>query len=178
MLSLVEHLLRDEGRGHRRRPTSIKGEMGDHLAELVFAQTVVERPPQMTDELPFAAERDQGRAGDQAAVAFGKTGAFPDLAEQDPRAEIDQAGNDVADLLASRRGLRLSHGFLLFRSSGWMRREASTRLPRRARRNVTRAALLRLRRCSASFGARGFDLPRRSELLPVETRPRPRGIAR
>src|SRR6516225_2674287 len=94
----------------------------------------------MTDELPFAAERNQRRAGDQAPVALGETGAFPDLAEQNPFAEINQAWNDVADLLARRRRLRLSHGFLLIRSSGWIHCDRSTRLLRRARRNVSAPA--------------------------------------
>src|SRR5262249_50340488 len=99
----------------------IKRKMSDDLAELFLAQAVIECPSQMTDELPFAAESDQGRASNQAAVALGETGTFPNLAEQDPFAEIDQAWNDVAHLLASGLLLRLSHDFLLFRSSGWIR---------------------------------------------------------
>src|SRR6516225_5100107 len=109
--------------------------MGDDLAELFLSQAVVERTPQMTDELFLATERNQGSANDQAAVTLGETGTLPDLAEQNPFAEIDQAWDDVADLLASGRRLRLSHGFLLFRSSGWIHCEASTRLERRASGN-------------------------------------------
>src|SRR5271167_1435423 len=134
-LALVEHVLRHQGRGHRRRPAGIEGEMGDDFAELFLGQAVVERPLQMADELPFAAERNQRRAGDQAAVALGETGTFPDLAEQNPFAEIDQAWNDVADLLASGRRLRMSHGFLLIRSSGWIRCDRSTGPPQRASGN-------------------------------------------
>src|SRR6516162_2101394 len=106
--------------------------MGDDLAELFLSQAVVERTPQMTDELLLATERNQGSANDQAAVTLGETGTFPDLAEQNPFAEIDQAWNDVADLLASGRRLRLSHGFLLIRSSGWIRCDGSTQPPLRA----------------------------------------------
>src|SRR5215469_15912068 len=115
--------------------------MGDHLAELFLRQAVVERTAQMTDELLLATECNQGSANDQAAVTLGETGTLPDLAEQNPFAEINQAWNDVADLLASGRRLRLSHGFLLFRSSGWIRCEASTRLERRASGNEPRPAV-------------------------------------
>src|SRR6516162_4967181 len=148
-LPLVEHVLGHLCGGHRRRPAGVKGEMGDDLAELFLAEAVVERPPEMTDELPFATERDQGGTGDQAAVALGETGTFPDLAEQNPFAEIDQAWNDVADLLASGRRLRLSHGFLLFRSSGWIRCDRSTRLRRRASGNDPASP----RRCLSCGGA-------------------------
>src|SRR5215469_3884768 len=87
--------------------------MGDHLAELVLGEAVVESALQMPDELFFAAERDECRAGDQAAVALGESRALPDFAEQYSLAEIDQSRHDVADLLAGRRGLCLRHGFLL-----------------------------------------------------------------
>src|SRR5579875_1347414 len=110
----LEDLLGDERRGHRRRPAGIKGEMGDDLADLALGDAVVERPLQMADKLPLAAERDQGCAGDQAAVALGQPRAFPDLAEQDPLAEVDQTRHHVADRLAGGRGLRLRHPFSPF----------------------------------------------------------------
>src|SRR5215472_2426126 len=69
-LPLLEYILGDERRGHRCRPAGIEGEMGDHFAELVLGEAIVERPLQMPDELPFTAERDEGRAGDQAAIAL------------------------------------------------------------------------------------------------------------
>src|SRR5215831_4682713 len=87
--------------------------MGDHFTELVLGEAVIERALEMADELLFAAECDQGRAGDQAAVALGESRALPDFAEQHPLAEIDQSRHDIADLLAGRRGLCLRHGFLL-----------------------------------------------------------------
>src|SRR5215510_15102326 len=96
----LEHILGDEGRRHRRRPAGIEGEMGDHLAEFVLGEAVVERPLQMADELLFTAERDQGRAGDQAAVSLREAWPLPNLAEQHALAEIDQPRDDVADLLA------------------------------------------------------------------------------
>src|SRR5215469_12953465 len=110
-LPLVEHLLGHLCPGHRRRPAGIEGEMGDDLAEFVLGQAVIERPVQMPNKLSFAAERDQGCAGDQAAVTLGKAGPLPDLAKEDPFTEVDQPGNDIADLITSRRRLRSSHGF-------------------------------------------------------------------
>ena len=74
--------------------------MGDDLAELVLGNTVVERAVEMADQLPLAAERDQGRDDDQAAVALLQAGALPDLAEQPLLAVIDQIGDDVADRFA------------------------------------------------------------------------------
>src|ERR1700758_1064126 len=113
-LFLLEYLLRYERGSHRRWPARIESEVSDDLAELVLGDAIVERPLQMADQLLFAAERDQGSANDQAAVALGEAGPLPNFAKQHPFAEIDQARDDVADLFASRRWLRSSHGFLLF----------------------------------------------------------------
>src|SRR5215472_18900680 len=88
-LPLLEYILGDERRGHRCRPAGIEGEMGDHFTELVLGEAVVESALQMPDELFFAAERDECRAGDQAAVALGESRTLPDFAEQYPLAEID-----------------------------------------------------------------------------------------
>src|SRR5207244_10163488 len=88
---------------------------------------------EMADQLLFAAERDQGSANDQAAVALGEAGSLPNFAKQHPFAEIDQARDDVADLFASRRWLRSSHGFPpLFDPAVAIRGDRSTRLPSRA----------------------------------------------
>src|SRR5436190_14360990 len=108
--------------------------MSDDLAELAPGHAIVERPLQMADQLPLAAECNQGSANDQAAVALGETGTLPHLAEQHPFAEIDQTRHDVADLFTSRRGLRLSHGFPpLFGPAVAIRPDRSTGLPQRAR---------------------------------------------
>jgi hypothetical protein len=45
-------------------------------------QPVVERALQVADQLLLAAERYQGGARDQAAVALGEAGALPYLPEQ------------------------------------------------------------------------------------------------
>src|SRR5205814_5868511 len=88
------------------------GEMRDDLADLLLGDAVVEGAVEMAGQLPLAAERDQRRDDDQAAVALLQAGTLPDLAEQHLLAVIDQVGNDVADRVARRICLRLGHGFL------------------------------------------------------------------
>src|SRR6516162_3457823 len=111
---LFKHVLGDQSCGHRRRPARIKGEMRDDFTDLILGDAIVERALQMADQLLFAAKRDQGRAGDQAAVPLGQLRALPNIPEQDLFAEVDQLWNDVADLVAGGGGLRLRHGFLLY----------------------------------------------------------------
>ena len=98
-LAAFEHLLGDERRGHRRRPTGVERKMGNDLAQFALFEPVVERALQVADQLLLAAERYQGGARDQAAVALGEAGALPYLPEQHPLAEIDEGRDDVADLV-------------------------------------------------------------------------------
>src|SRR5262245_62059452 len=98
-LAAFEHLLGDERRGHRRRPTGVEREMGNDLAQFALFEPVVERALQVADQLLLAAERYQGSARDQAAVALGEAGALPYLPEQHPLAQIDEGRDDVADLV-------------------------------------------------------------------------------
>src|SRR5207237_8468736 len=81
-LPLLEDVLGDRGRGHCRGPAGVEGEMGDDLADLLLGDAVVEGTIEMADQLPLAAERDQGGDDDQAAVALLEAGALPDLAEE------------------------------------------------------------------------------------------------
>ena len=53
--------------------------MRDQLDQLIPADAVVERPLQMKGELVGAVERDQGCDRDQAAIALGQAGTFPDI---------------------------------------------------------------------------------------------------
>src|SRR5262245_40639852 len=101
-LPLRENVLGDLRRGHRRGPAGIKGEMRDDLADLLLRDAVVERAVQMANQLPLAAERDQRRDDDEAAVALLQTRPLPHLAEQPLLAVIDQVGNDIADRFARR----------------------------------------------------------------------------
>src|SRR5262252_8353443 len=96
-LPLLEYILGDERRGHRRRPAGIEGQMGDHFAELVLCQAIVERPLQVASELPFAPQRDQRRARNEAAVALREARTFPNFAEQHSFAEVDEARYNIAD---------------------------------------------------------------------------------
>src|SRR5262245_6542099 len=98
-LAAFEHLLGDERRGHRRRPAGVEREMGNDLAQFALFEPVVERALQVADQLLLAAERYQGSARDQAAVALGEAGALPYLPEQHPLAQIDEGRDDVADLV-------------------------------------------------------------------------------
>ncbi len=66
--------------------------MGDHLDDFLLLDAVVQRTSEMADLLLGAIERDQGGAGDQAAVALAKAGALPDVAEQRVVGELDQLG--------------------------------------------------------------------------------------
>src|ERR1043166_1019325 len=109
-LPALEHLLGDQRRGHCRRPAGVEGEMGDDLAQLALFETVVEGALQMADQLFLAAERDQGGAGDQAAVALREARALPYLPEQHPLAEFDEGRDGVAHLVTRCCRLLCCHG--------------------------------------------------------------------
>src|SRR3954471_12698260 len=111
-LLFLEHVLGDEGGGHRGRPAGVEGEMGDDLAQLGLRHPVIQRAFEMADELLLAAERDQGGDNDQAAVALRQARPLPDIAEQHRLGIVDQVRHDIADGIARRGGLRLGHGFL------------------------------------------------------------------
>src|SRR4051794_16410651 len=111
-LLLLEHVLGDEGGGHRGRPAGVECEMRDDLAQLGFCHTVVDRAFEMAGELLLAAERDQGGDDDQAAVALRQARPLPDIAEQHRLGIADQVRNDIADGVARRGGLGLGHGVL------------------------------------------------------------------
>src|SRR5437763_1468174 len=91
-----EDVLGDLRRGHRRRPAGVESEMRDDLADLLLGDAVVQRSVEMAGQLPIAAERDQSRDDDQAAVALLQARSLPDFAEQPLLAVIDQVGNDIA----------------------------------------------------------------------------------
>jgi hypothetical protein len=98
-LAAFEHLLGDERSSHRRWPAGVERQMGNDFAQFALFEPVVERTLQVADQLLLAAERYQGGARDQAAVALGQTGALPYFPEQHPFAEIDEGRDDVADLV-------------------------------------------------------------------------------
>src|SRR5438045_9077932 len=109
-----EDILGDLRRGHRRRPAGVESEMRNDLADLLLGDAVVERSVEMAGQLPLAAERDQGRDDNQAAIALLQARSLPDLAEQPLLAVIDQAGNDIAHGFPSCICLRLCHDFVRY----------------------------------------------------------------
>jgi len=70
-LAAFEHLLGDECGSHRRWPAGVERQMGNDFAQFALFEPVVERTLQVADQLLLAAERYQGGACDQAAVALG-----------------------------------------------------------------------------------------------------------
>src|ERR1043166_1292317 len=98
-LTAFAHMLGCARRGHRRRPAGVKREMSNDFAQFALFEPVVERALQVADQLLLAAERYQGGARDQAAIALGQAGTLPHLSEQHPFAQLDEGGNDVADLI-------------------------------------------------------------------------------
>src|SRR5829696_1732470 len=106
-LFLLEHVLGDEGGGHRGRPAGIEREVGDDFAQLGLGDAVVEGAFEMADQLLLPAERDQGRDHDQAAVALRQARTLPDIAEQHLLGIVDQPRDDVADRVTRRGRLRL-----------------------------------------------------------------------
>src|SRR3954470_16761391 len=111
-LLFLEHVLGDEGGGHRGRPAGIEGEMGDDLAQLGLRYPIIQRAFEVADELLLAAERDQRGDDNQAAVALRQARPLPDIAEQHRLGVVDQGRHDISDGIARRGGLRLGHGVL------------------------------------------------------------------
>src|SRR5579863_1331547 len=95
-LGLLEDFLGDRRRRHRGRPSRIEGQMRDEFAELVLGNAVAQRAFEMTPQLIGPLQRDERRAGYQAAVALGELGTFPDVAEKHLFSEINQLRHDRA----------------------------------------------------------------------------------
>src|ERR1700716_4184329 len=105
--------LLDDVLDHRRRrervgPTRIECEMADDLAGFLLGQPVIHRPVQMVGDLSDLARRDEGADGDEPPIARREPRSQPEIAEQHVRRVLDEAGRDLAKLLAdTRRPLRL-----------------------------------------------------------------------
>src|ERR1044071_1200401 len=132
-LFLLEDVLGDECGGHRRRPAGIEREMGDHLAQLRLGNPVVDGAFKVADQLLLAAERYQGGDDDQATIALRQASPLPNIPEQHLLGVVDQRRDGVADGIARRGGLRLSHASLQYRwgdeidgrTLAWRRRTAT-----------------------------------------------------
>src|SRR4051794_13133504 len=70
LVLLVEHVHRDMGGGHRRRPARVHGKMRDDLGDLVAREAIAQAPADMAVELVLPAECHERGDGDQAAVAL------------------------------------------------------------------------------------------------------------
>ena len=78
------------------------------------------RAREMPVELLLAAEREQCRHRDQAAVALRQAGALPDIAVDHGVGNLGEFRHGAADGFAGRRGRRCGHGWLLL---GWSERQ-------------------------------------------------------
>jgi hypothetical protein len=67
--------------GHCLGPAGVEGEVGDGLDQLGLGRPVVFGQSEVEDELVGVAVGDEGRDGDEAAVAGREVGAFPYVAE-------------------------------------------------------------------------------------------------
>ena len=91
LLLFFENFLRHERGGHRRRPSGVKGHMGDNFRDLGLGDAVAERAFDMHSKLLRTIQGDQRRYGYEAAVALGELGPLPDVAEDDFIRELDRA---------------------------------------------------------------------------------------
>src|SRR4029079_7634952 len=98
-------ILGDDDRTHRRWPAGVEGEVCDGFDQFVLGETVVDRPTEVTGDLLGAVERDESGDGDQAAVALGQAGPFPDVAEQHVVRQLHELWREVADHLLCWAGL-------------------------------------------------------------------------
>src|SRR5713101_9867465 len=89
-----EYFLRDQRRSHRRWPAGVKGQVGDQLADLVLGDAVGEGAFEVTAQLPLAAECNERRHSDQAAIALRQARAFPDLTINDLLGKLDEFWRD------------------------------------------------------------------------------------
>src|SRR6266446_654121 len=103
-LPRFEYFLRDQRGSHRRWPAGVKGQVGDQLADLVLGDAVAEGALEVTMELPLAAECNERRHGDQAAIALRQARAFPNLAIDDLLGKLDELWRDRPNLLAADDG--------------------------------------------------------------------------
>src|ERR1700733_2008993 len=104
-----KHFAGDPQRRAGGRPARIKGEMGDHLDDLVAGDAVLERLREVELELVAPIESDQTGDGDEAAVVGAQSGAPPNVIEQDSVADLREVWRDVAPGSAH-RGFHVRHG--------------------------------------------------------------------
>src|SRR4051794_33577689 len=84
--------------------------MRNHFGDLGLGHAVVEGALEVALELLGAVGGGEDGDGDQAAIALGEFGAFPDVAEQDVFGDLYHLGHGVADAVAGGGGWGLGHG--------------------------------------------------------------------
>src|SRR5438105_13341425 len=99
-LPRVEHPARDRAGGHGSGPARVEREVRDDLADLLARDAVGQRALQVPGKLIGPVHGSERRDRDQAAVALGESGPFPDVAEEDLLAELDELGGDLSDHVA------------------------------------------------------------------------------
>jgi hypothetical protein len=75
----------------------------DQLNQFVLAHTIRKRALKMKGQLLSTIQCNQGRDSDQAPVALGQAGPFPNVAKQDLLREFEKLRRDVAEQLPRRR---------------------------------------------------------------------------
>ena len=76
--------------------------MSDDFGDLGFGNAVAKRAFDVHSKLLWTIQRYQGRDRDETAVALGKLGPLPHVAEDDLVREINELGDRGANLLARR----------------------------------------------------------------------------
>jgi len=71
--------------------------MGNELDEFIFRDPILQRAREMKTELLGTIEGNQRSDGDQAPVALGEAGPFPDIAEEDLLGEFTELWSKIAE---------------------------------------------------------------------------------
>ena len=75
----AEDVLGDGDRGHGLGPAGVEGEVGDRLDQLGLGDAVVAGAAEVVAQLVGVPACDQGRDGDETAVAGTELSAVPDV---------------------------------------------------------------------------------------------------
>jgi hypothetical protein len=96
-----EGLLGNRDRGHGFGPAGVEGQMSDRLDQLGLTYTIVSGVAEVEAQLVGIAAGDQGRDGDETAVAGGELASVPNVVEQDVVGELGELWGDVTDAATS-----------------------------------------------------------------------------
>ena len=71
--------------------------MGNQLDEFIFRDPIFQRAPEVEAQLLGAIEGNEGGDGDQAPVALGEAGPFPDIAKENLLGEFRKLRREIAE---------------------------------------------------------------------------------